>query len=676
MTRRFPIAIAITTAIAIAAVPALAEVVRIEIVSREDVLDGRPFGTAGPYEKIVGVVYFAFDPGNPMNARIVDLALAPRGADGRVEARANFVVLRPKNPVAGGGVALLEVSNRGGKASLRYFNGARSSLDPTDPEHFGDGLLMRLGLTVIWVGWQHDVPLREGLMRLHVPVAVGEDGGSLDGLVRADWVVDQPTNTLHIAHRNHVAYPALDPDRPDNVLTVRDGRLAPRRTVPRGEWRFAREEGDSVIDVRTHIYMESGFEAGKIYELVYRAKDPKVVGLGLAAIRDMISYAKYDPSSPFQVDYGIAIGISQTGRFLRHFTYQGFNTDVAGRQAFDGLMIHTAGAGRGSFNHRFGQPSRDAHRYHAFFYPTDIFPFSSRTQTDPLTGWTDGLFAHQHDEANLPYIFYTNTGYEYWGRASALLHTTVDGHGDLELYPNERIYHLASGQHFVGRYPPPENGKLTDSRAYRGNPLNFLVTMRAMLVRMMEWVKEGSEPPASAYPTIAAGTLVPIETVRFPQLPDVDFPTVAHEAYRADYGPRWKEGIVDVQPPGLGPAFPTLLPQVDRFGNELGGVESIEILAPLATYAPWNLRIGYPGGTDELANFIGTYIPLPKTEAERQALGDPRPSIESLYASKDEYLALARRAARSLVEEGFLLEEDVERVIERAAHHWDWIQGN
>jgi hypothetical protein len=197
--------------------------------------------------------------------------------------------------------------------------------------------------------------------------------------------------------------------------------------------------------------------------------------------------------------------------------------------------------------------------------------------------------------------------------------------------------------------------------------------MRAMLVRMMEWVTQGNEPPPSAYPTIAAGTLVPIEVVRFPQLPDVDFPTVAHEAYRADYGPRWKQGIVDVQPPDLGPAFPTLLPQVDRFGNELGGVESLEILAPLATYAPWNLRIGYPGGAEELSNFTGTYVPLPKTEAERQALGDPRPSIESLYASKEEYLALARRAALSLVERGFLLEEDVEPVVARAAHHWDWI---
>ncbi len=668
----------LTLSLALLISPALAagKVVRIEIERREDVLGGRPFGAAGPYEKIVGKVYFVFDPGNPSNARIVDLDAAPRNADGLVEAWANFVVLRPKRPAPGGGVALLEVSNRGGKASLAYFNGGEWSLDPAETEHFGDGLLMRLGLTVIWVGWQHDVPVREGLLRLHVPVAAGAGGAPLEGLVRADWTVDHATRTLHIGHRDHVAYPVLDPQAPDNVLTVRDGRLAPRREVPRDAWRFAREEGGRVVADRTHIYMEAGFASGKIYELVYRARDPKVVGLGLAAIRDMISYAKYDPASPFTVRRGIAIGISQTGRFLRHFIYQGFNTDERGRRAYDGLMIHTAGAGRGSFNHRFAQPSRDAHRYSAFFYPTDIFPFSSRIQTDPETGLGDGLFAHQHDDANLPHIFYTNTGYEYWGRAASLLHTTLDGRQDLELYPNERIYHLASGQHFVGRFPPPANSRLVGSLAYRGNPLDFLVTMRALLVRMVEWVRDGSAPPPSAYPRIDAGTLVPIAQVNFPDIPGVEFPVVAHEAYRVDYGPRWPQGIIDKQPPQLGLAFPTRVPQVDLLGNELGGVESVEILAPLATYAPWNLRAGYPGATHELSDFVGTYVPLAKTEAERRRLGDPRPSIESLYSDKQDYLALAERAARSLVGRGFLLDEDVARVVQRAAAHWDWIVAN
>jgi hypothetical protein len=478
-------------------VVAAARVVRVVIERREAILNGRAFGTAGTYEKIVGKISFAFDPTNLQNTRIVDLEKAPRNADGLVEAWANFVVLRPKNPVPGSGTALLEVSNRGGKALLRYFNRATWTLDPRLEQDFGDGFLMRLGLTIIWIGWQHDVPLRKDLLRLHVPVAT--DGVTpIHGLVRSDWTVDRPTNTLLLAHRNHIAYPATDPNHPDNVLTVRAGRLAPRRAVPRREWRFAREENGRTVESQTTIYKEAGFEAGKIYELVYRAQDPKVVGLGLAAVRDTISYAKYDPASLFPVKNGIAIGISQSGRFLRHFLHQEFNTDEQGRKVFDGVMIHTAGGGRGSFNHRFAQPSRDAHRYSSFFYPTDIFPFTSRTQIDPDTGAMGGLFALTHNRDHLPHIFYTNTGYEYWGRAASLIHTTIDGGRDIQLYPNERIYHLASGQHFVGRFPP--DTKLPGSRAYRGNPLNFLYTMRALLARMVQWVRDDTEPPPSAYP--------------------------------------------------------------------------------------------------------------------------------------------------------------------------------
>ena len=663
-----------STAVAVAVTPARSpgEVVRIEIEGREDILDGKSFGAVGPYEKIRGRVYFAFDPASPMNARIVDLDRAPRNAQGLVEAWTNFVVLRPKYPVEGGGVALLEVSNRGGKASLSYFNWGARTLDPARAEDFGDRLLMRLGLTIIWVGWQWDVPREAGRLRLNVPVA-SEDGQPIEGLVRSDWTLNRATHTLEIAHRNHIAYPVADPNHPDNVLTVRDGRLAPRRVVPRAAWRFAREENGRVVEDRTHIYMESGFEAGMIYELVYRARDPKVVGLGLAAIRDMMSYAKYDENSPFAVKYGIAIGISQTGRFLRHYIYQGFNTDEQERKAFDGLMIYTAGAGRGSFNHRFAQPSRDAHRYSAFFYPTDIFPFSSKTQTDDVTGWTDGMFAHAFNPEHLPKIFYLNTGYEYWGRAASLIHTTIDGERDIQLYSNERLYHLASAQHFTGRFPPPQGSALPGSGAYSGNPLDVGFARRALLTRMTAWVVEDRAPPPSAYPRIEDGTLVPIERVRFPQLRGVTFPAVVHEAYRADYGPRWGEGIIDNQPPKLGEPYPALVPQVDMLGNELGGLATVEILAPLATYAPWNLRTGYPGGTSELTDFVGTWIPLPKTEAERRETGDPRPSIESLYTSKAAYLAAAERAARRLTDEGTLLEEDVAHVLKRASGYWDWI---
>ena len=301
---------------------ARAEVVRLEIRERGVIADGADFGDVGTYEKIEGIVQFAFDPENPRNAGIVDLDLAPRNAEGLVEARGDFSVLRPVDPKRGAGTALLEVSNRGGMASLAYFNGARRGISGGSAgSEYGDGFLMRRGMTVIWVGWQFDVPRGRRELELEVPVARNPDGSAIEGLVRCDWTVDRKTGRLQLGHRGHVSYAVADADDSAHVLTVRDGRLAKRSVVPREEWKF--------VSGGTAIQRTGGFEAGKIYELVYRAKDPAVVGLGLAAIRDMMSFAKYteDDGCPFAVERGIAVGISQTGRFLRHFLYQGFNTD-------------------------------------------------------------------------------------------------------------------------------------------------------------------------------------------------------------------------------------------------------------------------------------------------------------------------------------------------------------
>jgi hypothetical protein len=628
-----------------------AEVRRVAVTARHDVLGGR-------YEKLAGTVDLEIDPAHPGNAVIVDLARAPRNARERVEASADFMVLRPRRPPSRGSTALVEISNRGGKAVFPYLAGAPWTLDPTTDADFGDALPMRMGLTVIWVGWQFDVPRQPGLLRLRAPVAT--DGGRpIEGLVRSDWTVDRPTAALPLAHRNHVAYPVADPDHPDNVLTVRQARLGPRQVIPRDHWRVSNHGGGEVR-------LDGGFLPGRIYELVYRSRDPVVAGLGLAAVRDLTSWARHDPRSDFPVTGAIALGISQSGRFLRHFVHQGFNTDEAGRKVFDGMLVHTAGAGRGSFNHRFAQPSRDAHRFSAFFYPTDLFPFSGRPQTDAETGLTDGLFAKS---GHRPRVFYTNTGYEYWGRAASLLHTSPDGRSDAAPLDTERIYHLAGGQHFVGAFPPPE----PTGAAYRGNPLDFLVTVRALFVRLVEWVVDGREPPPSAHPTLASGTLVPIGALQWPRIPGVRAPHVIHQAHRVDYGPQWPAGIIALEPPRVGAPFPSLVSQVDDAGNEVGGVRGLELLAPLATYAPWNLRGGSGPDAGELTDFLGTYVPLPRTEAERRSRGDARPSIESRYPDRRVYRASAARAADALVAAGFLLREDVPRVLERAEQHWHWI---
>ena len=657
--------------LALAVAPAGAEVRRAVVTARQDVL-------GGAYEKLVGTIDLELDPAHPMNAVIVDIGRAPRNARGRVEASADFMVLRPRpssvsSPAnsAKRSPALVEIANRGGKAVLPYFNDAAWSLDPTADGDFGDRFLMRLGLTIVWIGWQFDVPRHPGLLRLRAPIAT-DDGRPLEGLVRSDWTIEHPTTTLALADRDHVPYPVADPDYPDNVLTVRDGVLAARRVVPRAQWRFARMEAGRVVDDREHIHLANGFELGKIYELVYRARDPVVVGLGLAAIRDVVSWARHDPRSSFPIGSAIAVGISQSGRFLRHFIHQGFNTDEAGRKVFDGMLVHTAGAGRGSFNHRFAQPSRDARPFASFFYPTDLFPFTGRIQKEPESGIEDGLFApYRRRPEHHPRVFYTNTGYEYWGRAGSLIHTSPDGRADVAPLSDERIYHLAGGQHFIGAFPPSPSAR--SDLAYRGNPLDFLVTLRALLARLVAWVVDGREPPPSAYPTIAAGTLVPIDRLTFPQIRGVTPPRVIHQAHRIDYGPSWSAGIITREPPRVGAAYPSLVSQVDDAGNEVAGVRGLELLAPLATYTPWNLRGGRGPGAAELTDYLGTYIPFPRTEAQRRATGDSRASIASRYASKSDYMNAATRAAASLVAAGFLLREDVPRVLDRAERHWNWL---
>jgi len=659
--------------------PATGEVLRVEVESRTPVLDGASFGAYGSYELIRGRIYFAFDPADPANDAIVDLDRAPRDSLGRVQAWTTFAVLQPTNDEKRRGLALVEVSNRGGTFSMAYFNRATADLAADDPDAFGDGLLMREGLTVIWIGWQWDVPRGEDRLRLRVPTARHDDGEPIFGRVRSDWVVEEATDVLALGHRDHFAYRAADFDHPDNVLTVRDGRTAPRRVVPRDDWRFARRDSTgAVVPDSTHIFLDGGFDAGKIYECVYRSKNPRVVGLGLAAIRDVISYAKYDPDTLFPVDRGIAVGVSQTGRFLRHFLYQGFNTDEAGRRAYDGIVSYTAGAGRGSFNHRFAQPSRDAHRYSAFFYPTDLFPFTSRTQFDGDLWRSDGLLNRQREE-HRPKTFQINTGYEYWGRGASLIHTTPDGTQDVAPADTERIYHIASAQHFPWRFPPPEENRLRGSAAdeadlYRGNPLDQSTVYRALLIQMVAWVDRGTEPPPSTIPRRVDGTLAPIDSVDFPGIPGVAFPDVIHHAYRTDYGPRWKTGgIVDRQPPKIGDPYPSLVSRVDSIGNERAGIETVGVRVPLATYMPWNLRIGLPGQTDELTDFYGSFAPLPRTDSARAATGDPRPSIESLYPSRDAYRSRVRTAADRLIERGFLLTDDRERVLQRAAEVWEWV---
>jgi hypothetical protein len=639
----------------ILATPVYADVTRIEVKSRSDVA-GQASGAAGPYERVAGRIYFAVDPKNPVNQIIADIDKAPRNAAGKVEFSSDFELLKPKDASRGNGTVLYEVSNRGGRGMVNFFN------------RDGDDFLFDHGFTLMWIGWQFDVPLRPELLRVYAPVAREADGRPITGLVRSDFVVNQPAQEASLADRSHQAYVVSDRTDPATRLTVRDSVEGARRTIPRDQWQFS-DDGKSVR-------MAAGFEPKKIYEVVYRSQDPPVVGVGPAAIRDTISKIKYAGAAELglpqgAVKRGIAFGISQSGRFLRTYLYYGFNEDESHRKVFDGVMAHVAGSGRGSFNHRFAQPSRDGHPFLNFFYPTDIFPFTDAEQHDPETGITDGLLTHATKPAFQPNIFYTNSSYEYWGRAASLYHTTIDGTKDARLPPNVRGYLLSAGQHGVAAFPPSRSiGQQLN------NPLDYRWAMRNLLVSMNRWVTDGAAPPPSALPRVDDGTLVTPDKLKFPKLPAVNVPVIPLRAYRADYGPDFiKKGIVTQEPPAIKSAFPILVPQVDADGNELAGIRMPELSVPVATYAGWNLFNEKSGPTTVVSSMQGSFIPLLRTKAEREQAGDPRRSIEERYQGREQYLAAIARAANELVTKGYLLKADVSRIVEQAGTRWDLVAG-
>lgn len=634
-----------------------AALLRIEVEERSDVAEGRAFGRSGAYERIVGRAFFAVDPKLAANRAIVDLDKAPRNAAGQVEFSADFYVLKPRDPAMGNGAALFEVSNRGGRAMTQLFGRGQGEA--------GDGFLLEQGFTLVWLGWQFDVPT-EGArrLRLYTPVVKG-----LTGLVRAEIVVDKTVTEHSVADRGHVPYPVLNPDDPALTLTVRDRADGPRQTVPRASWR--------IVD-GTKIAMPGGFQPGRLYELVYTSRDPAVAGLGLAGVRDIISFLKYGGGnaaaimgdSRRYIKRAHAVGVSQSGRFLRMFVYQGFNADEQGRKVFDGVMACVAGGGRGSFNQRFAQPSRDGHPFLNTFYPTDIFPFADMPQTDPETGLTDGILARVAPE-HTPKIFYVNSSYEYYGRAASLIHTTVDGRGDAQLAPGTRIYLFAGTQHGPAAFPPTHGG----ARNLRNfNP--FPLAIRALLTAMDAWVHEGKEPPPSQYPRIADQTLTPLSGLRFPKIPGVALPARIQTAWRVDYGPEFRSGgIATKEPPAVGKPFPLLVPQVDEDGNEAAGIRMPAVAVPLGTFTGWNLRTEEIGAPEELFSMAGSYLPFPRTRAEGATTGDPRSPVEERYATKAEYLQKVGAAARRLAQRGYLLDRDVAATVDLAAAEWDRLMG-
>ena len=662
MLKRF----ALVLLFALSTTPLGAEVVRIEVNSRADILPEKSFGSVGGFEKLAGKIYFAVDPRNTANQIITDIDKAPQNSSGKVEFSSDFYMIKPKDMSRGNGTVLYEVSNRGNKGMLGYFNRATvNNLDPKAEADFGDGFLLAQGFTLLWVGWQFDAPSRDGMLRVYVPSAREKDGSPIRGLVRSDFSTTQKTSEVALPDPT---YSIADSKDAANTLMVRDSVEAPRRVVPRDQWDFTADG--------KNIHMAAGFEPSKIYEVIYRSQDPPVAGLGPAAVRDAISKLKYGSTPELSLSQGvvkhaIAFGISQSGRFLRTYLYYGFNEDEAHRKVFDGVMSHVAGSGRGSFDNRFALPSRTAGPFASFFYPVDIFPFTDIVQLDPETGRRDGLLTHNMKPEFMPRIMYTNSSHEYWGRAASLYTTTVDGKEDAPMMSNVRAYLYTGGSHGVAAFPPARGigQQLND-------PLDYRWAARKLLVSLNKWIVDGVEPPPSAYPRVDAGTLVAPERVKFPKIPNLTAPTSTniHKAYRVDYGADFTtKGIITNEPPKIKSSFPMLVPQVDSDGNDIAGIRMPEISVPLATYLGWNFFNSRSGPTNELASLTGSFIPFPRTPDERAGMNDPRPSIEERYKSKDAYLELIGKSARDLASKGYLIADDIPRIVQQAGARWDWI---
>jgi hypothetical protein len=418
----------------------------------------------GHYIQLDGTAHFAVDPAHPLNNFITDIQLAPRDGDGRVHFSADIRILAPEDPRRGNHRLLFDVPNRGNRLALGTFNRVPRPIDPSAPTDAGDGFLMRHGYTVVWCGWQHDVPAVDGLMRIAVPEA-REGGDPVSGRLLVSFQPNAPSQVQLLSDRGHRPYSSSNLNDRDAALLVRDGEDEPARVIPREEWSFARLDADRVVPDADHVYLAAGFVPGKIYHVIYTTTGAPVIGLDLVAARDTVAFLRHgsaENGNPCAGDIrrAYAFGASQSGRYLRQFLYLGLNEDEEERMVFDGFLVHIAGGKRGGdFNQRFGQPSASLH-------PTmsNTFPFNDTTSTDPVTGRNDGLLAGLAARNRVPKIFFTNSSTEYWRGDASLIHTDAEGEKDVRLSGTVRLYHFAGPQHSAGALPLTDTNPVDGAR--------------------------------------------------------------------------------------------------------------------------------------------------------------------------------------------------------------------
>jgi hypothetical protein len=569
----------------------------IEIKSRAPFVGGASFGSVGAYERLDGVAIGELDPAHPANRGIVNLDKAPRNARGNVEYRSDICILRPADAEKGNGRILYEVNNRGRIMMLANLCAGKPGNQPQTATDIGNALPLRRGFTLVWCGWDPGAPRANGGLGLDAPIATN-NGTPIVRRIREEFI--SGTRGGELAHFR-LSYEAATRD--DATLTVRPTQTAPRRPVA---FEFA--------DARTVRLTQGAPEPGSIYELRYNATNPRVLGIGFAATRDIVAHLRNSADGRDllgrQPTHALAFGISQAGRYLRDHLAQGFNRDETGARVFDGVFTHVAGIGRVFFNTEFGQPGRTRTWHEDHDFPEIAYPFATG---DLLRG----------DDTK---VIETNTSTEYWQKGASLLHT--DGTHDIALPPNVRGYYLPGTQHGGKAGMPRDPGPCINPRNWH----DPMAAIRALLVALDEWVANGREPPPSRLPRIDDGTLVRPEAVAWPKVAGLVPPRAANDVVALD---DWTDPRAPVR------TWQALVPQVDADGNEIAGVRLPDIAVPTGMFTGWNLyRAPMPEG--ELADRDGTYL----------AFAEPR------YPSKEAYAARVREVTAALQADRLLLEDD------------------
>ena len=642
------------------------EVVRWEIAHREPYQNGKSFGERGAYERLRGRVHFAIDPKNEHNTQIIDLALAPLNEKKKVEFSADFEMLVPKERSKANGALFYEVNNRGGATARNLIDGG------------ADDFLCRQGFVILWSGWIAEVQPGAGRWRMQAPLAT-EDGKPLRGVVRNEFILDKGAARAAIAHRGNLGSfkPAEDAVR-NAILSFREKEADPRRVVPRADWKFvvtnvtgegATGEMETGQLPTVEIELSGGLQPGFIYEVVYEAEGAPVQGVGMAGIRDIVSALKFGETketNPLLGDTKLinrahGFGTSQSGRLLRHFLWEGFNTDEQGRQVFDGVIAHVAGGGLGSFNHRFASPTRTNGQHDEHLFPADYFPFAYGDQEDPHTGQVDGILRKCREMKSVPKVFHTQSSSEYWHRSGSLVHTDPLGKTDAEIPPEVRIYTFGGSNHGAGSGVPggKGNGQLPSS------PADYRPLLRALVVALDVWVKDNVAPPPSVYPLLSEKSLVGWREQEsgWPKIPGVAYPQVIQQPANLYRGPWWEsKRIATLEPPEVRESYVTRIPAMTANGNERGTLNVPGVTVPIGTYTSWNMRDTSIGAAGELLSLNGGFIPFAKTADERAAAKDPRPAIAELYTSYEDYEEKYLAAAKILLTHRYLLEEDLPRL--------------